>query len=130
MGISLVKGQRFDIGIAKAEVGLGWEANISGRGDEFDLDASAFMLNANNKLDKEEYFIFYNNLSSPDGAVVSSGDEQEGGSEEGDDESLTVNLTKVNPGIKSPHCYCFFLDSIQYQFSLLHYHLYTFHLFL
>lgn len=43
--INLQKGQRIDIGLSKVCVGLGWEPN-EGSGADFDLDASAFMLNA------------------------------------------------------------------------------------
>ena len=45
MAINLTKGQRVDIGLQKIGVGLGWDP--SGRpGEDFDLDASAFMLAA------------------------------------------------------------------------------------
>lgn len=98
--INLEKGQRVDVGLEKVCVGLGWDPNRTG-GDDFDLDASAFMLNKNHKLPADEYFVFYNNLTSPDGAVASSGDDQTGGnSEDGDDETLTVDLQKVNPEVE------------------------------
>lgn len=98
--INLEKGQRIDVGLEKVCVGLGWDPNTSG-GDDFDLDASAFMLGKNGKLPADEYFVFYNNLASPDGAVSSSGDDQTGGnSEEGDDETITVDLEKVNPAVE------------------------------
>jgi len=100
MGINLVKGQKVDIGISKACVGLGWDPNESGSGYEYDLDASAFMVNANKKIPQENYFIFYNNLVSPDGAVTSSGDDRTGGSSDGDDETLIVDLAKVNPEVQ------------------------------
>ena len=99
MGINLSKGQRIDIGIAKAVVGLGWDPNQSGGGD-FDLDASAFMLNESQKMPSDAFFVFYNNQTSKDGAVVSSGDDRTGGNSEGDDETLTVDLTKVDNQIQ------------------------------
>ena len=71
-------------------------------GEEYDLDASAFMLTAKGKLPQDEYFVFYNNLASPDGAVKSSGDDRTGGnSDQGDDETLIVDLAKVNPKVES-----------------------------
>ncbi|MDE6558448.1 MAG: TerD family protein, partial [Muribaculaceae bacterium] len=70
-------------------------------GFDFDLDASAFMLGENKKLPLDEFFVFYNNLESPDGAVKSSGDDLTGGnSDGGDDETLTVDLSKVDPRIQ------------------------------
>ncbi len=98
--INLQKGQRIDIGLQKVGVGLGWDPN-QGTGFDFDLDASAFMLADNKKLPADEFFVFYNNQKSPDGAVESSGDDLTGGnSDGGDDETLTVDLSKVDPRVK------------------------------
>ncbi|MDR1897907.1 MAG: TerD family protein [Prevotellaceae bacterium] len=99
MAINLQKGQRIEIGLSKVGVGLGWDPN-DGSGFDFDLDASAFMLGGNKKLPQDEFFVFYNNPKSPDGAVESSGDDTTGGSSDGDDETLTVDLTKVDPKIQ------------------------------
>lgn len=100
MAINLQKGQRIQIGLTKVGVGLGWDPNES-TGYDFDLDASAFMLGENKKLPKDEFFVFYNNLKSPDGAVESSGDDLTGGnSDGGDDETLMVDLTRVDPRIQ------------------------------
>ena len=96
MAINLSKGQRvnLDKGVKLALVGLGWDTNrYSGRAD-FDLDACAFMLGANGKVRKDEDFIFYGNLQSPEGAVIHTGDSLEGGSG-GDDETLFIDFTKV-----------------------------------
>jgi stress response protein SCP2 len=65
--INLVKGGRVDLykeapSLKKIGVGLGWDANSSDTGKDFDLDASAFMLSANGKVPASEFFIFYNNL--------------------------------------------------------------------
>lgn len=95
MAINLTKGQRIEIGLSKVGVGLGWDPN-EGTGFDFDLDASAFMLGTNKKIPKDEFFVFYNNQLSPDGAVESSGDDLTGGSSDGDDETLTVDMTKVD----------------------------------
>lgn len=98
MAIELEKGQRIGIKLEKVGVGLGWDPNEGG-GDDFDLDASAFMLGENHKLPRDEFFVFYNNLKSPDGAVESMGDDRTGGSSDGDDETLNVDLSKVDPKI-------------------------------
>ncbi|MCH5225128.1 MAG: TerD family protein [Muribaculaceae bacterium] len=99
MAINLQKGQRIEIGLEKVGVGLGWDPN-QGSGFDFDLDASAFMLGANKKTPLDEFFVFYNNQVSPDGAVESSGDDLTGGnSDGGDDETITVDLNKVDPRI-------------------------------
>lgn len=100
MAINLVKGQRVGLTLAKVQVGLGWDPN-AGSGFDFDLDASAFMLGANKKLPAEEFLVFYNNQISPDRAVESSGDDLTGGnSEDGDDETLTIDFSKVDPRIQ------------------------------
>jgi tellurium resistance protein TerD len=99
MAINLIKGQRIEIGLSNVGVGLGWDPN-KGTGFDFDLDASAFMLGENKKLPADEFFVFYNNPKSPDGAVESSGDDTTGGNSDGDDETLTVDLTKVDPRIQ------------------------------
>ncbi len=97
--INLQKGQRIEIGLSKVGVGLGWDPN-PGTGYDFDLDASAFMLGENKKLPQDEFFVFYNNPLSPDKAVESSGDDTSGGnSDGGDDETLTIDLTKIDPRI-------------------------------
>lgn len=99
MTINLVKGQRIDIGLSRVEVGLGWDPN-QGSGQDFDLDASAFMLSSGQKLPTEQFFVFYGNLSSPDKAVQSSGDDRTGGSSEGDDETLMVDLSLVSAEVE------------------------------
>ena len=96
MAISLEKGQRIEIGLSKVSVGLGWDPN-EGTGFDFDLDASAFMLGSNKRIPNDNFFVFYNNQKSPDGAVESTGDDLTGGnSDGGDDETLNVDLTKVD----------------------------------
>lgn len=98
--INLQKGQRIEIGLSKVGVGLGWDPNKS-TGYDFDLDASAFMLGENGKLPQDEFFVFYNNPLSPDSAVESSGDDMTGGnSDGGDDETLSVDLTKIDARIR------------------------------
>lgn len=95
MAISLEKGQRVNVGLPKFTVGLGWDAN-SAVGQDFDLDASVFILGENKKLISDDYFVFYNNLKSPDGSVEHTGDNLTGAGD-GDDESLLIDLSKINP---------------------------------
>lgn len=100
--INLEKGQRIsmDKGLSLVGVGLGWDPN-NGTGFDFDLDAAAFMLGENGQIPAQEYFVFYNNTKSPDGSVETTGDDTTGGnSDGGDDETLNVDLNKVNPKIQ------------------------------
>ena len=96
MAINLQKGQRINIGLSKMIVGLGWDPNET-TGFDFDLDASAFMIDTNGKIIGEEYFVFYGNLKSPDGALEHTGDDPDGNSSDGDDdEAIIIDLDKVN----------------------------------
>jgi len=96
MAINLEKGQRVNVNLPKFIVGLGWDANSSDTGQEFDLDASVFVLGENKKILTEGHFVFYNNLVSPDGAVEHTGDNLTGAGD-GDDESIKIDLSKINP---------------------------------
>lgn len=100
MAINLQKGQKIDIGLSKMSVGLGWNPN-EGTGLAFDLDASAFMINEQRLIPAETYFVFYGNTDSPDTALHHTGDDPTGGnSADGDDETLMVDLTKVDDSIQ------------------------------
>ena len=100
MAINLQKGQRVAIELKHLTIGLGWDPAENGQ--EFDLDACAFMLNDKKKLPTEDYFVYYHNPKSADGAVYSTGDDRTGGnSADGDDEQIIVDLTKVNPQVTS-----------------------------
>lgn len=94
--IDLQKGQRVKVELPKFTIGLGWDTNSSNTGVDFDLDASAFILGENKKLLSDEYFVFFNNLQSPDGAVVHTGDNLTGEGE-GDDETILIDLSKISP---------------------------------
>ena len=99
MAINLQKGQKIDIGLNKLSVGLGWNPN-EGTGHDFDLDASAFMLNENRIIPSENFFVFYGNTDSPDAALHHTGDDPTGGnSADGDDETIQVDLSKVDSSI-------------------------------
>ena len=104
MSINLGKGERINLSkeaacLKKVGVGLGWDTNTTDTGADFDLDASVFMLGANGKVKNEQYFVFYNNLNSPDGAVKHTGDNLTGDGD-GDDETLLIDLSKVDSGVQ------------------------------
>ena len=104
MAIDLKKGSKINL---KKEtpfakifvVGLGWDPNEQASSYQFDLDASAFLVGANGKIISDEYFVFYNNPKSPEGSVIYSGDNRTGDGE-GDDETLVVDTSKINPAIQ------------------------------
>ncbi|MFE3247810.1 TerD family protein [Streptomyces sp. NPDC059209] len=98
MGVSLGKGGNVSLskeapGLTAVLVGLGWDAR-STTGADFDLDASALLVNSAGRVLSDQHFIFYNNLTSPDGSVEHTGDNLTGEGD-GDDESLKVNLAGV-----------------------------------
>ena len=98
MAISLQKGGNVNLskeapGMKKMTLGLGWDTRATD-GAEFDLDASAFMLNAAGKARSDADFIFYNQPKSVEGAVQHSGDNRTGAGD-GDDESIIVDLSLV-----------------------------------
>lgn len=98
--INLRKGDKVAVGFTNITVGLGWEPN-EGTGAEFDLDVSAILIDANRKIPSKDYFVFFNNLKSPDGSVTHTGDDPDGKSSDGDDdESLIIDLTKINSNIQ------------------------------
>lgn len=103
MAISLTKGQKVDLtktnpGLKNVLVGLGWDINRFDSGSDFDLDASAFLVQENGKVSGDQDFIFYSNLEHPSGAVVHLGDNRTGAGD-GDDEQITVDLSKVPENI-------------------------------
>ena len=98
MALSLSKGGNLSLskeapGMTKVLVGLGWDAR-STDGQDFDLDASAFLLKADGKVRADSDFIFYNQLKSVDGSVEHTGDNRTGEGD-GDDEAIKVDLSKV-----------------------------------
>ncbi|GEM_PF-220576 len=103
MSYQLQRGQnvsltRLAASVQRVAVGLGWDAQVKG-GADFNLDASAFLLTENGKVPSDEYFIFFNNLTSPDGSVQHQGNNTTGIGE-GDDETININLAKVPPQIQ------------------------------
>lgn len=99
MVISLSKGQKVDLtktnpGLTKVMVGVGWDTNKYDGGNDFDLDSSVFLLSASGKVTGDSDFIFYNNTVGGNGSVEHSGDNLTGEGD-GDDETVSVDLTKV-----------------------------------
>lgn len=99
MAINLQKGQRESINAPKFTIGLGWDTNSSSTGASFDLDASVFILGNNQKLVSDSHLIFYNNLKSPDEAIIHKGDNLTGDGD-GDDEQIKIDLTKINAAVE------------------------------
>lgn len=92
-GVSLTKG------LNKILIGLGWDTNKYTGRYNFDLDASVFLVDKNEKVIEDEDFIFYNNLSHPTGAVEHTGDNRTGEGD-GDDEAIKVDLRAVPSDIE------------------------------
>lgn len=105
MVVSLSKGQKVDLtkgnpGLSKIKLGLGWDTNRYDGSHAFDLDAAAFLLNANGQVSSEKDFIYYNNPANSNQSVVSSGDNKNGEGS-GDDETILVNLQAVPAEVDS-----------------------------
>lgn len=101
--ISLQKGGNINLtkttpGLALLHIGLGWDARATD-GQDFDLDAAAFLLNSTGKVRSDADFIFYNQKESPEGAVKHQGDNLTGNGA-GDDEAIKVDLSKVPAGVE------------------------------
>lgn len=108
MSVNLSKGGRVNLsksapGLANILVRLNWTPQTR-VGTEFDLDTSVFVCklvddgagNMTPQVLSTENFVFYNNLISPDGAVVHSGDDLTGAQ----GEQITVALAKLNPAVQ------------------------------
>ncbi|MGH3353554.1 MAG: TerD family protein [Nocardioides sp.] len=104
MSVSLAKGGNVSLtkeagpaGLSNALVGLGWDARTT-TGADFDLDASALAIDASGKVLSDRHFVFFNNLTSPDGSVEHLGDNLTGEGE-GDDEQIKLNLASAPPEV-------------------------------
>lgn len=107
MSVSLTKGSRVNlqkiasdagVSLSKVVVGLGWDVNRYDGGHAFDLDASAFLLNSNDKVDGDKNFIFYGNK---DGKGVKHTGDNLTGDGDGDDEQIIVDLNAVDANVSS-----------------------------
>ena len=102
--VSLFKGQKVDLtkgnpGLSKIVVGLGWDVNKYDGCSAFDLDAAAFMLGANGKVQSDSDFVFYNNPKHSSESVQHMGDNLTGAGE-GDDEQIKIDLSKIPANIE------------------------------
>ncbi|MGJ0121162.1 TerD family protein [Williamsia sp. MIQD14] len=104
MGVSLSKGGNVSLtkeapNLTAVSVGLGWDIRTT-TGTDFDLDASAIAAGTDKKALSDKHFVFFNNLTSPDGSIEHTGDNTTGEGE-GDDEVIKVNLSAVPPEVDS-----------------------------
>lgn len=102
MSVSLAKGGNVSLskeapGLTNVVVGVGWDVRAT-TGADFDLDASALVIGTNGKVLSDRHFVFFNNLTSPDGTVEHTGDNLTGEGE-GDDEQVKVNLAAMSPDV-------------------------------
>ncbi|WP_425146114.1 TerD family protein [Deinococcus sp.] len=102
MALTLQKGgnlslSKQDPNLKRLVVGLGWDAR-STDGQDFDLDASAFLLGNSGRVRNDADFIFYNQLNSVDGSVQHTGDNRTGAGD-GDDEQIKIDLSKIAPDV-------------------------------
>jgi tellurium resistance protein TerD len=106
MATTLETGHRINLeksapGLKRVRIGLGWKVNATA-GQAFDLDSSVFLCGKNANDDpvmlSNAHFVYYNHTTSPDGAVVHSGDNRTG-DKDGDDEVIIVDLARVDPAV-------------------------------
>lgn len=130
MAINLVKGENRVLDMNKFHVGLGWDVNEDASQFDFDLDVAAFMVGSNKKILTDDYLVFYNSekrvkpndlsrivLASnwsnndklrtesrpvdPEISVIGSIDDEDGKtSEDGDDEIMDIDLSKVRSDVQ------------------------------
>lgn len=134
MAIRIEKGGSTEIRLEKFSVGLGWQVREDASASEdFDLDVSAFLVDASGKIPTDDYLVFYNSekrlkadengklLSpikivpytewrsnddmraqsrpvDPEISVIGSIDNEEG-DDEGDAETIDMELSKVRSDI-------------------------------
>lgn len=105
MSISLQKGQKVNLskdnaGLSKVIIGLGWDEIQQPKAKLFapkpqaiDCDASALALKSGHLADKKDV-IYFSNLVHKSGAIQHMGDNLTGAGD-GDDEQITVDLSRV-----------------------------------
>jgi len=121
MAINLKKGQTIDLrkndrgesfDLSKVTIGLGWDVKQkggfmkklfgSGKEVEYDLDATAFLLGENGKVNNRGNeklvggdVVFFNSLKHPSGNIWLTGDNTTGAGD-GDDEEIIVKLDSLD----------------------------------
>ena len=101
---SLVKGQKIELTKKNSEmkrilIGLGWDTNKYTSESDFDIDAAAFLLGIDDKVNDDRDFVFYGNLEHASESVKHLGDNLTGVGE-GDAEQIEIDLSKVPVNIK------------------------------
>lgn len=110
--VSLQKGQSVRLEksgggtLTRVAMGLGWDVRKAkgllglfggGGGGDVDLDASCLAFDASGRqLD----VVWFRKLTSDDGSIVHSGDNRTGAGD-GDDETISVDLTRLPPGART-----------------------------
>ena len=107
MAVNLSKGSKISLSkaatdsglsgsISQIYVGLGWDTQRYDGADQFDLDASVFLVGDSGRVERDENFVFYNNKTAP--GIQHMGDNRtgEGG---GDDEVINIDLNSVAPDV-------------------------------
>jgi tellurium resistance protein TerZ len=108
VGVSLSKGQSVSLvksgggGLTQVRMGLGWDAVkkrgfFGSRSQSIDLDASALLFDGAGQLVDQ---VWFQQLTSRDGAVQHTGDNLTGEGE-GDDESIRVHLDGVSQAVRT-----------------------------
>ncbi|TLX17295.1 TerD family protein [Rhizobium sp. MHM7A] len=98
MSINLSKGQNINLskdnpGLKKVLVGLQWDPRTTD-GEDFDLDASAFICGPGPKVMKDSNFVFFNNTQNKNNSVKHFGDNKNGRGD-GDDEIIVIDLVTL-----------------------------------
>lgn len=96
MAVSLKKGGLIHLtreapNLKRCLVGLGWDERVS-EGEEFDLDAVAFLLTAQGRVRADHDFVYFNHHRSLCLSVELMGDNRTGAS---DDEVIQVQLERL-----------------------------------
>ncbi len=96
----IIKGQKWKVQRPdgsvpqKLSVGMGWKVTDS----RCDIDASAFMLGANEKVPADEWFVFYGQETSPDSSVqYHSGKAALSGTDKAE---ILIDLSRVSPSVQ------------------------------
>ena len=104
MSIDLSKGQKVNLSKAggdslkKVLMGWGWDVKTDGSGgNDFDLDAMAFLLGTDGKVLNNDAFIFYSNKTA---AGVTLSEDNQTGEGEGDDETIIIELDAVDAAVE------------------------------
>lgn len=95
---TLKKGHKINLSnelsdLSHLAVGLSWDDSHHSEKVR-DLDMSAFLVAEDAKIPIESFFVYYNNLQSPDRSLLHKGDNRTGQGD-GDDETFWLNLNLV-----------------------------------